>query len=41
MNDPAEWMDDYCQQWQYDESNLNEANLELTMLRNNEGEPLA
>ena len=29
-HDPAEWMDDYCAQWQYDNDLLEAANLELT-----------
>ena len=41
MNDPTEWLDDYWQRCQYDDDLAEEANLELTMLRNHEGEPCA
>lgn len=38
MTDPAEWLDDYWQRCQYDDDLINDANLELEMLRNTEGE---
>ena len=41
MTDPAEWMDDYWQRCQYDDDLTENANQELTMLRNIEGESLA
>jgi hypothetical protein len=31
MSDPAEWMDDYYRQWQYDDDLIAAANLELTV----------
>ncbi len=40
MPDPAEWLDDYWARVQYDEALIEEANLQLTMYHNNEGEPL-
>jgi hypothetical protein len=32
-HDPSEWLDDYWQRVQYDQDLIQEANLELTMLR--------
>jgi len=40
--DPNEWIDDYyLGRMQYDDDLIDNANMELTMLRNNEGESLA
>lgn len=36
MPDPAEWMDDYCQQWQYDQDLITKANEELATITENE-----
>lgn len=38
--DPAEWIDDYWARTQYDADLIYNANMELTMLRNTEGESL-
>ena len=36
MPDPSEWMDDYCQQWKYDEDLRDQANDMLAIINTKE-----
>ena len=38
MNDPSNWLDDYCQQWQYDDGLIEETNMQLTLRENDDAE---